>query len=147
MWHRFYLCQWVLVQSLCNGLTVLQCNALIGFKSNGKATQSTIDGHLVGLIAKNGGETFYQWKGTQFCLWSEKSSKYKSLSIKYFTGLIWILLELHSLEVRLFSDWFGCSWETEILTEKMYSTSWQSAFPSWQWNTSGNLYQPAMLWV
>ncbi len=45
----------------------------------------------------------------------------------------------------LFSQ-IGYSWETEILAEKMYRPSWQSAFPSWQCKTSGNLHQPAMLW-
>ena len=43
------------------------------------------------------------------------------------------------------------AWEWEILTEKMYRTSWQFAFPSLQCNTSGTpspgtLHQPAMLW-
>ena len=38
------------------------------------------------------------------------------------------------------------TWEKEIVTEKMQRTSLQSAFPSWQCNTSGNLHLPAMLW-
>ena len=69
------------------------------------------------------------------------------------TNVTWFEESLCRVKRNLPPSWvpeklcpFYASWETEILAEKMYRTYWQSASPSWQCNTSGNLHQPAMQW-